>query len=449
MRPFDVFNIIFQNLSLFLILTILFVSILYFSIRKITLAGYFDPLHFVWTFTYGTSYALVAGLYILGHISLFYTLLVFLLGLLFICSFRFFVSLRNNKFTKVFIALIKPDISIKSLFIIFLLLYFLAVTYQISLVGFGMFATTNRFEQARGNGVVIRFLAAIVPFIIACISIYIYNYKKKFGSNLKYWLILLLLFLFMLFSSILNGSKMAILTYIYSAVLAISLYTHKKPKFYLIKMSLLFIGILFFALFVQSFDIKNQNLNSSNSKFFPEKYFGLERLFFRIVANGDQYYLGLPNEVIEKINIDNIIIPIAAPIIGSTNLSNILGYDVNNFNVGRQLTLYHSPERKTSGGATSHFDLFAYKYFGIFFSWFWVVLTALILSIVIKIKSFSHSSIFIAAIGTQLWQSSLAILIEPPIGIAKILDVLLIYLFIKIIILFLPKKYYQRKVSNV
>jgi len=443
MSPFEVFDQVFGNLLLFLVLTILFVFVLYISVRRIAGAGYFDPLHFYWTFTYGTAYALIAGLYILEHISLFYMVLVYSLGLLFVVALRLFLLTPSHRTTDLIIKACQPSCGMKSLFCMLIILYVFAVTYQLNIIGFGMFASTNRFEQARGNGMIIRFLGAIVPFLIAFGSIYIYNLalkKKNFKDYLFLSLLTLLLFLFMVFNSILDGSKAAILIYIYAAVLGVALYTHKKPKFYFFRLSILFALILFFALLVQSFDLKNQNLKSSNAQYLPENFFALERLIFRVIGNGDKYYLGLPNEVVEDIEIDNVVVRFVAPIVGSTNLSGLLGYNVNNYSVGRQILLHHSPGRETAGGPTSHFDLFAYKYFGLSFSWVWVVFSAFVLAVLIKIRFFSCGSIFVAAIGSQLWLSGLPILLEPPIGVAKILDILIVFGVIKLLGYLLPKK---------
>nr|WP_312971297.1 O-antigen polymerase [Pseudomonas sp.] len=443
MSPFEVFDEVFGNLLLFLALTIFFVFTLYVSVRKITAGGYFDPLHFYWAFTYGTAYALIAGLYVLGHISLFYVVLVFSLGLLLVVALRLFLLIPTYTATEVIIKACQPNFGMRSLLSILVIVYIFAVIYQISVIGFGMFASTNRFEQARGNGVIIRFLGAIVPFLVAACSIYLYKIALK-KKGLKDFMLLCfyasILFLFMVFNSILDGSKAAILFYLYAAVLGVALYTHKKPRFYFFRLSILFVLVLFFALLVQSFDLKNQNLKSSNAQYLPESSFALERLIFRVIGNGDKYYLGLPNEIVENIEVDNFLVRFAAPIVGSTNLSRFLGYNVNNYDVGRQILLQHTPDRETAGGPTSHFDLFAYKYFGLSFCWVWVVFSAFIMATIVKVRVFSCGSVFVAAIGTQLWLSGLSILLEPPIGIAKILDVLIIFGLIKLLGYILPKK---------
>ncbi|UPQ81327.1 hypothetical protein M0M42_12905 [Pseudomonas knackmussii] len=444
MSPFDVFDQVFGNLSLFLVLTILFVLILYIGIRDVAAAGYFDPLHFFWTFTYGSAYALIAGLYLLGYVSFFYMMLVYSLGLLFVLALRLCLLFPYNTASFFIIKVCQPSFGMKSLFCLLSIFYVFAVAYQISIIGFGMVASTNRFEQARGNGGIIRFLGAIVPFMTAAGSIYIYNLAQKKGKKAKdYFLFsffLFLIFLFVAFNSVLDGSKAAVLLYIYAAVSAIALYTYKKPKFYFFRLSILFLLILFFALLVQSFDLKNQNLKASSAQYFPESFFAIERLIFRVIGNGDKYYLGLPNEVIERVETDSLAIRLMAPMLGSTNLSNLLGYNVNNYDVGRQILLQHSPNHEIAGGPTSHFDLFSYKYLGIYFCWVWVMLTAFIFSVLIKIKSFAFGNVFVAAIGAQLWLSGLTLLLEPPIGIAKILDILIIFGAVNLLSQLFPKK---------
>jgi len=88
-------------------------------------------------------------------------------------------------------------------------------------------------------------------------------------------------------------------------------------------------------------------------------------LVFRIIGSGDTSYLILPNGVIEYIQTDNALTRFIAPIIGSGNLSNLLGYPVTDYTVGRQALLYFDPTNSIAGGPTSHFDLFGYVYFGV------------------------------------------------------------------------------------
>jgi len=69
-----------------------------------------------------------------------------------------------------------------------------------------------------------------------------------------------------------------------------------------------------------------------------------------------------------------------------------------------------------------------------------VVVSAFLLSVIVRLRRFSYGNLFAAAIGAQLWQSGLPMLLEPPIGVAKILDVLLIFGTIKLLGYLLPKK---------
>src|SRR5690606_30108563 len=156
-------------------------------------------------------------------ISLFYIVLVYSLGLLFVVALRLCLLFSCNTATFFIIKVCQPGFGMKSLFCILSILYVFAATYQVNIIGFGMVATTNRFEQARGNGVIIRFLGAIVPFMIAAGSIYIYSLAQKNGKKAKDYFLLsvlaFLLLLFMAFNSVLDGSKAAVLFYIYAAVL--------------------------------------------------------------------------------------------------------------------------------------------------------------------------------------------------------------------------------------
>lgn len=445
MNPFDTFDQVFNHIFLFSFLAIVSIGVLYFLTRSLTPAGYFDPFHFVWTFTFGTSYALVMGLFLLGFISLFYLFLIFSAGGGFILLFIYFANGKSTKLSRTIVGFLYPKINIKNFLTIIFVFYIVAVFYQINTIGFGVFTETNRFEQARGNGAVVRFLGAITPFIVATFSILIYQQRQNEGRRGRYYIKSFLLILFILFNGVLNGSKIGILTYLFSAVLGIALYSNKVPSFQTFKIIPLFIAAFIFALFVQSIDLGNQRLNSADARYVADQYFGLERLFFRVIANGDQYYMGLPYGVVDEIKIDNVAIRFLAPMIGSTNLSKILDYSVNDFDVGRQIMLYHSPNRQTAGGPTSHFDLFAYKYFGLFFMWGWIAFTSFFLAVLVKIKRLSYHNIFISALGTQLWQNGLSILLEPPIGVAKVLDVIIIFFIVKVIIYILPKKSFSNE----
>ena len=62
----DFFEVFFSHLDLFLILMFVFSIILYLCVRGVAPAAYLDPIHFYYTFTFGTSYGIIVGLYSLA-----------------------------------------------------------------------------------------------------------------------------------------------------------------------------------------------------------------------------------------------------------------------------------------------------------------------------------------------------------------------------------------------
>lgn len=187
-----------------------------------------------------------------------------------------------------------------------------------------------------------------------------------------------------------------------------------------------------FALIALSFNLQNNGVTQSPGTPISNNNILLERFIFRIIANGDTSYLTLPNEVIEKLSTDSIFARFISHIIGTGNLSNILGYQVADFSLGRQALLYYDPENSISGGPTSQFDLFGYLYFGQVGGLLFCIFIGMILGGINQLvryqqkledKNPPHRIAFIAT----LWTRSVQIILEPAIGVAYILDCILIF----------------------
>lgn len=131
------------------------------------------------------------------------------------------------------------------------------------------------------------------------------------------------------------------------------------------KVAIMLAAVLFFAVWVLGKNLEQSGIDSESSGAYmsdtPVLY---ERLALRILANGDKYYLSLPNGVIERLKTDSALIQFLSPLVSVTKMSELVGHPVNDYTVGRQ-SLYWYPDYNTAGGPTSHFDLFSYKYLGL------------------------------------------------------------------------------------
>lgn len=441
MKDVDFFSLFLNEYPLFLFLMLISTIILYISVKKEAIAGYFDPIHFVWTFTFGTAYGIVIGLFVLGHISNLLFTMVTGYALIFILSFKCFLKVSIKKIISVFSAILIPKKNGRKEFYCALVILILLWILIINLNGFGLFAEINRFEHNRGFGMFIRLADALGPFVSSYLSLLLYNDLKKNKLKIMSSQLILLIFIIVIIivGSVVNGAKMALLNFIYSIFVAITIFD-KRPKFNFIQISSIFIVVLSFALIALSINLDKTSISTENTEqYFNFDSFILDRLALRILANADKYYFSLPNNVIDEIETDNLTTRLLSPLIGTTKLSAMLEYDVSEYDVGRQIILYHYPTLEAAGGPTSHFDLFVYKYFNPYFGWLWVSFMAFLLACIIKLARSDKGNIFHASLVSVLWLRGLSILIEPAVGLAYIIDIFVVFIGIRLLCLILPK----------
>lgn len=440
MTASEFFNVFFANLEVFLLFMCLFSGLLYLTVRKIALAGYLDPIHFYWTFTFGSAYGVVAGLYWCDQISMLLCSYVFGCGLLFILCFGLFSHYRWCAFQRVFHVLTVPRGEGRFEFYLVLFFYLSLLLVILSFVGAGLFAETNRFEQNRGFGVFVRISDAFRLFVVAYLAISVVRSVKTRGLTWSALFQFGVLMLLIVLGSAMNGAKFALLEALYACFVALSIY-FGKPRFQMTHLVVVFVVALSFALLGLTLNLRNNNVDTeAEATYIQSAPVVVERLAFRILANADKYFMGLPNDVIDKIEVDNLLVRFLSPIVGVTRLSGVMGYDVSRYNVGRQLLLYFDPDYKVAGGPTSHFDLFAYKYFGLGFAAIWVVITAFLLASVNALGRSAPQNIFYCALVSALWLRSLPILLEPPVGLAYMLDIIFLFALIKLIGWLVPRK---------
>lgn len=418
----------FENITLFFSCVLIMVIISFLSMRKVSISGVMDPVHFYWTFTFGTAYGIVLALFLNGDIKLYLFLMVFSYGLAFVIFSNLFLKMNIKPFNRFFIFISNARTEPRILLFIVQLLFIINLFIIINFVGFGFLAEENRFEQNRGMGAFIRIFVVLRLFLISYYTLLLVElYNRKRIYSFSFILYSLIFFIFIVFTSLVDGAKFALLESMLAIFVAITLFKG-RPKFSFIKLSVLISVSFLFAVVLNSVNLKMNNLEDSKSSYIVGAPFVIEAISLRVLANADKYFLSLPNEVLETVEVKSAWVRLIAPVIGSTRLSNILGYNVNDYSIGKQVLLYWDPRFDISGGPTSHFDLFAYKQFGFIFGFLWVFLTAFILVGIRNISLLSLKSKYSISIAVVLLIRSWPLIIEPPLGLSYIIDVFIIFL---------------------
>ena len=431
---FDLFSI--EHWLAIVLWSFFFGALLYFSVRKLAFAGVFDPLHLAYTFTFGTTYAVIVCLFIDGQIENYLFFMVAVYGVIFICLLNFFARFNVRYFSSLVNVLVPPGRG-RFEFIVILIIYFFISFFVLYSIGFGFFAETNRFDNNRGFGAFVRVLDVLSVFIVAYSAAFLSRRHREFkGRDLIQYGWFALLIFFILYSSLVNGAKAALIFSFMTVILA-AILAGARIRLGFFKVLSIVTVATFFAVIGLSINLEMNGISASGeSQYVDGVPIVLDRLIHRVIANGNQSYLSLPGEVINKIETDSIFVRFFAPMVGSTRLGKYLGYNVSNYSVGRQILLYYDPNRIVAGGPTSHFDLFAYTYFGLCGGIFFITLIAYVLGTINwemrRVLVCQDKSIFYVAILTTLWVRSMATIIEPTTGFAYILDVFIVFLIFKL-----------------
>ena len=436
MPPLDFLIYAVENWIAILLWTAFFSVLLYFGAKKFAVAGIFDPIHFTYTFTMGTKYALVFALYFNGLISNSLFSMVVIFGIAFYWSFLYSSKIKQPIVNRLF-SLLVPKNNEHFAFKIILIIYLVIAVYIVSNIGFGFFAETNRFDNNKGFGAFVRITDVLGTFIIAYLGIVIYKrYKNVGGNDIRQYLSYLFLFLFIIFFTILNGAKAAFVFAMVTIILAIRAKGYKLNIGYVKGIVVLSVAAVV-AMLGLYINLVNNKVESSGEGKLVGAPIVVEQFVARIVANGNQSYMSLPNDVIDEIQTDSIFIRLATSLIGSSTVSKIVGYNSSDYSVGRQILLYYDSNTDVAGGPTSHFDLFSYVYLG-FGGVFFVVFLGYILGSVNKLlKTSETKSKFYVSLITTLWIRSMAIILEPPTGLGYVFDVFIIFMLLHIFIIML------------
>ena len=434
----------FKHLHVFFFAICFCVYPLYKIANKISISGLLDPIMFYWVFTFGTAYGIVLGLFYIGYIPIFYFFLVLSYGVILSSGLILFQKLSWRLPPRI-VKLIAKDFQPRSVVKASIFLIFLGLTVvMVTQVGFGMFAAENRFEQNRGSGAVVRLFTLFRLFFAAYLGVIFLKCARTRRSRqrtMRLIIVSLTWIFFTGFMSAIDGAKFAFLETLITSVVGATIFAGKKLS--LSKKTALLGGFfsLVFALGIYSINLQNNGQGSKESSFIPGVPFVVEALGLRVLANGDKYFLGLPNGVVETAEIKPAWVRIVGSLISSTAMSRIVGYDINDYSVGKQILYYWEPSWDIAGGPTSHFDLYSYKQFGVVGGAFFTLFIAFVLIGVRKGAVSAEGNLYASSVLGVMWVRSWAIIIEPPLGIAYIFDVLLVFGLIALFRgYFLPRK---------
>lgn len=429
MSDVDFFEFAFSHVPMMLGCMLFCALILYLFVRRRVVLGYLDPLHFYWTFTFGTAYGVVMALYIEGYVSLFYFSFVMAYAAVFLICFRLGFHLKSSLHTVVGIFLIPRGKGRFEFYFVFLIYVCLAL-FLVWKTGFGVSAESNRFEQNRGVGAFVRVADGFRLFVLSYLALICLERWRRYKRGFSTWGFVVLYFVLLVLSSVLNGAKFAILEGVYASLFALAVQGYRL-RLGIGKVAGIFSVVLLFAVWVLGKNLEQSGVDSSSAGvYMPNAPILYERLALRVLANADKYYLSLPNGVIEHLETDGAAIQFLTPLVSVTKMSEWVGHPVNDYTVGRQALLYWYPGYDVAGGPTSHFDLFSYKYLGMLPGVFFAAFIGLFLSSVVSLSRYGGGPYY-AAICATLWLRSLPVLLEPATGLAYVLDIFILFFVIK------------------
>lgn len=427
MSEFEFLNMAVSQWPTLLGLVLLCVGAIWLGLRKFLAAGIYDPLFFTFGVAYGINYGIILLLAVNGLVSTFLLCVLAIYPIVLIVAFRWFSSSeRPSLLFRATQLVAQPQLG-GPVFCVALASY-LGLTYLIgSTIGFGLFAETNRFDAARGYGVIIRVLDCLTPFII--------SFMTLLGLKNRHLTVLMvpLVTSFILLAAVVNGAKVSVLFGFVTVLVTLFV---ARPGFRIApwKVALAMAFGLAFSLLALKVNLdKNNVADQNNAPLSNVSNLVVVRLIYRVIAFGDTSYLVLPNDIIDHLKTDSLAVRFAAPIVGNTNLSGYLGYDVSDYTVGRQAVLVQTADTAVFGGPTSHYDLFAYVYLGAFGGGVFVFVMGALLGLLnrslllIKRDALERRNMYLIALCVTLWSRGVLMLMEPGVGFAYLVDAIVIF----------------------
>ncbi|MBD8105571.1 oligosaccharide repeat unit polymerase [Erwinia persicina] len=439
MRDYLFFDFVFSNYAEYLLYCFFFCLTL-FALTKRTVGHFFDPFHFYYTFTFGTSYAVILILYAHGFVNNIYFSYLVISGLIFLLSFLLISKiLYKNKAKGVFYRL---NISIcnqeRLILKILVVLYFLCVIAYLSQVSLSSLIA-SRFEANKGIGFIVRIMD-VLRLVLAA-----WFYLVFLNSGRKRYLIYVVAV--SLIGAMLSGAKFAMLEQIFVIFTAAFILKRRSIKIniktILISIILAVVMFIFIFFLIQRM---SENIGYINSQYLPGMPVVFELFLIRILANADSYYLSLTENILDVINVKMPLLQFFSNVFGNGLMSRLFGMDFANNDIGRQIWLYWYPADSIMRGPTAHFDITGYVYLG----YIGGILASAIVGVVLgtinswKYRYYFAKPVTVAFVAT-VYCRSLPILLNPSVGIAYISDIfILLFILLCCITLCKGAKYDSR-----
>ena len=128
-----------------------------------------------------------------------------------------------------------------------------------------------------------------------------------------------------------------------------------------------------------------------------------------------------------------MLIDFFTPILSSKLLSSLSGYDVYNFDIGKQILLYHYPSYNIAGGPVDHFDFFGYKHFGIIGGAIFCFVLGMFIVVSRNTLTYAKGDIYMSAIMASFYFKSLSVILKPGILFGFLFDFIFVYLSVCIV----------------
>jgi len=424
------------------IIYLLIASFLYFLLYKNYFKGLFDPFFFYFLLVFIFCTANILFLFSLNEISLFYLTNHLLCQLIFYFGYTRFSSYRkllipnpNKQLENNF--QISDKVTIYTYFSISFVVFFILQPSVYILSGIPLFMKSRwqAFDNSGGLGLIDRLLD-VFRFVLTFTTFWlIFSNKPK---NLFEKFILYISLLGLLFTSILNGSKMAILDYVYILTfvsLAKRAQGIKLSSIKSVQNILLFFSIIgaFVAIII------HYQVNDVEYSLMAEDYRNpIYAFLLRFIYSGDVYIMAYPNDTIYTIPWYNPFVGLFRNIIG---MLRIIPWDNISKDVGFSLYGVFDIDSDIPRGPTMKFDIFSLFFFGYVGSLIFSFFTGFVFSY-FQNKKFAIGKNFTFYLIYSLVLYHLFIFpINPPVAISKLFNIFLFF--------FIPRFIFKLALGNV
>jgi oligosaccharide repeat unit polymerase len=409
---------------------LIFSFFIYLTVYKNYYKGILDPFIFFFIFVFAFCFTNILFLFHLGEISFFY------FSNFIICQISFFIGYSRfksyNSKLKLNTSIDKPIRKKNSKIYIYFftsLISFIIlqpIVYIVSGIPLFMQSRWETFDGSGGLGLIDRLLD-VIRFILAFTTFWIFFTFKK---SVSLYILLFFSFLFLVGTSILNGSKMAILDYVFILSFVHIAFKANGWNVYNLEIKnvqkILFILSFFGAFYaiIVHYTVNNVEFGLDANDYTNPIY----GFLLRFVYSGDVYIMAYPNNVLEKFQWYNPFIGMFRNVIG---MLRIIPWDQIPKDIGFTLYDYFNPNSDIPRGPTMKFDIFGLFFFNYFGSIIFSFLVGLILSYVTNLKLRIKAS-FTHYLAYSLVVYYLYLLpINPPVAISKLFNVFLFFLLFR------------------